>query len=85
MQHGPNHKRIKKLKLKKKKGTIHTIETKMNNKLGDTEESVSELKNRMEIFQSEMQKEKQIKKKNNLRDLCNNFKHMNIHIIGVTV
>lgn len=35
----------------------------MNNKPGDTEESVSELKNRMEIFQSEMQKEKQIKKK----------------------
>ena len=57
----------------------------MNNKLGDTEEIVSELKNRMEIFQSEMQKEKQIKKKNNLRDLCNNFKHMNIHNIGVTV
>ena len=47
----------------KKKSTICTIQTKINNKLGDTEESVSELKNRMEIFQSEMQKEKKIKKK----------------------
>ena len=53
----------------KKKSTICTIQTKINNKLGDTEESISELKNRMEIFQSEMQKEKQIKKKNFKRSL----------------
>lgn len=37
-----------------KKSTIHTTQIKMNNKLRDTEESVSDLKNRIEIIQSEL-------------------------------
>ena len=57
----------------------------INSRLGDTEEHISNLENRiMEITQSEQQKGKQIfKNENSLRDLWDNIKHNNIHIIGV--
>ena len=55
-----------------------------NSSLHDTEEHISDLKDwMMEITQSEQQKEKQIlKNKNSLRNLYDNIKHTNIHIIG---
>ena len=54
-----------------------------NSKLGDAEECISNLQDRiMEITQSEQQKEKQIlKSENSLRDLLDNIEHINIHII----
>ena len=58
----------------------------MNTRLSNTEECVSYLENRiLEITQSEQQKEKQIKKKNedSLRDLWDNIKHVNLCIIGI--
>ena len=58
----------------------------MNTRLSNTEECVSYLENRiLEITQSEQQKEKQIKKKNedSLRDLFDNIKCTNICIIQV--
>ena len=47
----------------------------INSKLGDTE-GISNPEDRMEIIQSEQQREKQT-----LRDLCDNTKHINNWII----
>ena len=56
----------------------------MNSRLDDKEEHISDLEDRiMEITQSEQQKEKQIKKWRQLRDLWDNIKQTNICIVGV--
>ena len=51
----------------------------------DTEEWISELDERLEeITQAEQIKEKRIRQnENSLRELWDNIKHTNIHIIGV--
>uniref|UniRef100_A0A9L0T2X6 L1 transposable element RRM domain-containing protein n=1 Tax=Equus caballus TaxID=9796 RepID=A0A9L0T2X6_HORSE len=56
-----------------------------NSRVGDTEEWISKLDERLEeITQAEPIKEKRIKKnENSLRDLCNNIKCTNICIISV--
>ena len=57
----------------------------LNSRVGDTEERISELDQRIEeITQAEQMTEKRIKKnKSSLRDLWDNIKCTNIHIIGV--
>ena len=62
----------------------NTLE-RMNSRLGDTEEHISDLKDRlMETTKHNRKKEKQILKNENcLRDLCDNIKRTSIHIIGV--
>ena len=53
----------------------------INSRQGGTEEHMSDLEDRiMEIMQSEQQKEKH---EDSLRDLWDNTRHTNIHIIGV--
>ena len=77
--------------IKKNQSELNKI-TKMRNtleetkcRLDDTEEQISNLEDRlMKIIQMEKQKEKRNKKnKDSLRDLCDNIKCTNIHIIGV--
>ena len=56
-----------------------------NSRKMEAEDRISELEDRMvEINESERKKEKRINRtENNLRDLQENIKHYNIHIIGV--
>ena len=62
----------------------HTLEG-INSSLGDTEEQISQLEDRvMEIIEAEQKKEKRIKRnEDNLRDFWDNIKCTNIHIIRV--
>ena len=55
------------------------------NKINEAEERISELKDRMvEITAVDKNKEKRVKRnKDSLRELWDNIKHTNIHIIGV--
>ena len=57
----------------------------INSRLYDTEEWISELEDRMvEITATKLNKEKRMKRnKDSLRDLWDNIKWNNIHIIGV--
>lgn len=57
----------------------------INSRLEDTEENISGLEDRvLESIQIEQQKEKRFfKKEDRLRDLLNNSKQTNIHLIGV--
>lgn len=55
----------------------------VNSRLGDTEH-ISDLEDRVtEITQLEWQKEKKLKIENSLRDLWDNIKHTNIHVMQV--
>ena len=64
------------------KNTLEGINSRLT---GHTEGGISDLEDRiMEITQSEQQKEKQIlKNENSLRDIWDNIKCTNLHIIGV--
>ena len=56
----------------------------INSRLHDTEEWISELKDRVvEIIDAEQKKEKMKRNEDSLRDLWDNIKHTNIHIIEV--
>ena len=57
----------------------------MNSLLNDTEECISDMKDKMmEVTQSEQQRERQMKKnKSNTLDLWNNIKHAQLCITGV--
>ena len=71
------------------KNTITEIKNTLegiNSRLDDTEELISKLDDRvMEITQAEQRKGKGIlKNKDSLRDLWDNIKRNNIHIIGVS-
>ena len=58
----------------------------INSRITETEEQISDLEDRMvEFTATEQNKDKRIKKKNQdrLRDVWDNIKHTNIHIIGV--
>ena len=56
----------------------------INSRLGDIEESISDLKDRLiQITQPCSKKKNKLKNKNCLRDLWKNIKHTNICIIGV--
>ena len=62
----------------------NTLEAK-NSRMTETEDRISEVEDRMvEINESERKKEKRIKRnEDNLRDLWDNVKRLNIGIIGV--
>ena len=57
----------------------------INSRITEAEERISEVEDRMlETNEAEGEKEKRIKRnENNLRDLWDNVKHLNIRIIGV--
>ena len=58
----------------------------MNSRMNNAEEQISNLEDRtMEITQSRQQTESQMKKKNesNIRELWDNIKLTNLHIIGI--
>ena len=63
------------------KNTLETI----NSRITEAEERISDLEDRMvEITAKEQNKEKRMKRnEDSLRDLWDNIKHHNIHIIGV--
>ena len=58
----------------------------INRRINEAEEWISGLKNRwLEITAVEQNKEKKMKRnKDSLRNLWDNIKHTNIHIIGVS-
>ena len=60
---------------------LKALKSRMNN----AEEWISDFKDRiMEITQSGQQTENQMKKhESNIRDLCDNIKQANLHIIGI--
>ena len=84
------NKHLEELKNKqtKKNNTItdmkNTLEG-INSRITEGEEWISDLENkRVEITAKEQNKEKSMKRnKDSLRDLWDNIKHTNIHIIGV--
>ena len=54
----------------------------INSRLDDTEEHISELEDSvLETTEAEQKKRKIIKRNDSLRDLCNNIKHTNIHML----
>ena len=57
----------------------------INSRITEVEEQISDLEDRMVEFTAVEQNKEKRKKRNedSLRDLCNNIKHNNIHIIGV--
>ena len=58
----------------------------ISSRLNETEERISELEDRgVEITAAEQKKEKRMKRnEDSLRDLCDNIKHANIRIIGIS-
>ena len=58
----------------------------INSRISEAEEQISDLEDRMvETTAMEQNKEKGMKRnEDSLRDLLDNIKHTNIHIIGVT-
>ena len=55
-----------------------------NNRITEAEDRISEVEDRMgKINEAEREKEKRIKRNDNLRDLWDNVKHPNIQIKGV--
>ena len=68
-------------KLTEMKTTLEGI----NSRLTEAEERISDLEDRMvEFTAAEQYKEKRMKRnEDSLKDLWDNFKHINIHIIGV--
>ena len=57
----------------------------MNSRMNNAEGQITDLEDRiMEIIQSEQKTESQMKKnESNIRDLWDNIKHTNLHIIGI--
>ena len=57
----------------------------MNSRMNDAEERISDLEDRlMEITQSKQQTKKQMKSnESSIRDLWDNIKQANLHIIGI--
>ena len=56
----------------------------INSRITEAEERISDLEDRIvEFTVAEQNKEERMKRKNSLRDLWDNIKHNNIHIIGV--
>ena len=64
---------------------MKTILKGINSRISEAEERISDLEDRkVENSAMEQSKEKRMKRnKDSLRDLWNNIKHTNIHIIGV--
>ena len=67
------------------KGSLNNTLEGLNSKITEAEEWINDLKNRMvEITAAEQNIEKRMKRNaDNLRDLRDNIKYTNIHIIGV--
>ena len=57
----------------------------MNSRMNNAEERINDLEDRiMKIIQLEQQTETKIlKNESNIRDLWDNIKHVNLHIIGI--
>ena len=57
----------------------------INNRLGDREEHIGGLEDRiMEITKQNSEKKNKFKNENSLREFQDNIKHTNIHITGVS-
>ena len=74
------------IELKNTKTEIKNTLEGINSRLEDIEVWIRKLEDRvMEITEAELKKETRIKRnKDSLRDLWDNIKHANIHIIGVS-
>ena len=56
----------------------------INNRVDKAEDQISDLEDKeAEKPQSEQLKEKRIKNEDHTRSLCDNFKHINSHIMGL--
>uniref|UniRef100_A0A5G2QHF9 L1 transposable element RRM domain-containing protein n=1 Tax=Sus scrofa TaxID=9823 RepID=A0A5G2QHF9_PIG len=76
-----------KLKQEEMQNTITEIKNSLeaaNSRIQEAEERISEVEDRLvEIMNAEQKREKRLKTNESLRELWDNVKHSNIHIIGV--